>query len=188
MHAVSRIRLSTRSGGDARLARRLIVMAISVPVFLSACATGSPVAPGSGPASVAPPVHASEGVVARETSLGRAAAELVADAVEILPTGRVVLRVENRGDSTFTYGRPIVVERWNGQAWVETVESREAAWTMELLIVRARETGVEQQWPFLPTHRPEPGWYRFTKSVQTENPPGDPEAMVVRARVRVIEG
>jgi hypothetical protein len=58
---------------------------------------------------------------------------------------------------------------------------------MELIMVRPHETGIEQRWPFLDAHHPEPGWYRFTKWIQAEHVAGDPERVAVRARVRVVE-
>jgi hypothetical protein len=136
------------------------------------------------PGASAPPVHESEGVVTLE-SPEEASVELVAAPAEIAPAGRVVLRLHNRGETALSYGRPVQVERWDGEAWVETEESRQAAWTMELLIVQGGQPGVEQEWPFQPTTRAEPGWYRFTKQVQAEPPGDEPRQTAVRARIRV---
>jgi hypothetical protein len=133
----------------------------------------------------APPPHESESVVALDTSRGRAAAELVARPTGIAPSGSVVLQLQNRGDIRLVYGRPIWVERWDGQGWVETDESRNAAWTMEALFVAPRGGGVEQRWPFFGGHVPQPGWYRFSKSVGLDIASADREQFVVRARVRV---
>lgn len=153
----------------------------AVGVMLAGCGTLKD-APAS---SVPPPPDESEGIVEKED--GRVAAELVADPAEIGLDGQVVLRVLNRGESGLSFGRPITVERWEESGWIETDESRNAAWTMELLFVASGEGGVEQPWPFLREHRPEPGWYRFTKQVQGENTSGDAPRLVVRERVQVVD-
>ena len=172
-------------GPRSRIPRPLIAaVAPMLFIFAGCAATASPTAPGTD-AGGAPPLHESESVVALDTSRGRAAAELVARPAEIAPSGRVVLQVQNRGEVRLVYGRPISVERWDGQRWVETDESRNAAWTMEALLVEPRGGGVEQRWPFLEGHVPQPGWYRFTKSVGPDIVATDREQFVVRARVRV---
>jgi hypothetical protein len=123
-----------------------------------------------------------EGVV--EVDGGRVAAELAVEPDRIDPDGRVVLRVVNHGERALSYGRPITAERWRENRWEETGESRETAWTMELLILDPGKTGVEQTWPFFPDQHPEPGWYRFTKLIQSEDS-GDMIRLTVRARVAV---
>lgn len=170
--------------GRAPWRPQLILAVLAAPLLVLACGgLSSPVAPGDDTGG-APPQHQSEGVVTVDTAGGAAAARLVADPAVIAPTGSVVLRVENRGDLRLLYGRPIVVERWDGSEWIETEESRNAAWTMELIILQPHQSGVQQRWPFREGSVPRPGWYRFTKRVQTDS--GDPN-FVVRARVRVTE-
>jgi hypothetical protein len=167
----------SQRGAAGRLALLIAACALTLP----ACGRQMSPTPGAS----GPPVHESEGLVTLESPAGPASAELVAEPAEFAPDATVVLRLHNRGETALSYGRPIQVERWDGEAWVETEESRQAAWTMELLIVQGGQPGVEQTWPFQPTTRPEPGWYRFTKRVQAE-PPGDEARQVaVRARVRV---
>jgi hypothetical protein len=161
-----------------------IVIALATPVLLAVCGHVGPTAPGDD--SGAPPSQ-SEGPTIIETSRGRAAAELVAEPSEIAPGSRVILRVENRGEVGLAYGRPILVEQWDGGEWVETDESRQTAWTLELILVRPQQSGVEQRWPFVASYTPRPGWYRFTKQIQTEDTNREPERFVVRARVRVLE-
>jgi hypothetical protein len=135
--------------------------------------------------SAPPPPDASEGVV--DADNGPIAAELIAEPEEIDASGRVALRVANRGERTLNYGRPIRVERWDGNTWRETEESLNAAWTMELLIVQPGETGVPQPWPFLPDQEAGPGWYRFTKELYAETSSGDATRLLIRTRVRVTE-
>lgn len=134
-----------------------------------------------------PPADPSEGLVQAED--GVVTAELVANPAGIAPDGRVKVRVVNRGTRALSYGRPITVEKWNGEAWVETEESRNAMWTMELLHVEPEKIGVEQAWPFLPDQRPESGWYRMTKHVSAESPDPDqdPVMLTIRTRVEVRE-
>jgi hypothetical protein len=119
-----------------------------------------------------------------EAADGVAAAELTAEPTTVAPGEPVELTVVNHGEVDLGYGRPITVERWDGEAWVETDESREAMWTMELLMLPAGQTGEAQTWPFAEDRTPEEGWYRFTKSVRAEAADGDTE-LTVRARVRV---
>jgi hypothetical protein len=172
-------------GPRSRTPRMLrAIVAPMMFIFAGCAAASSPTAPGP-EAGGAPPPHESESVVALDTSRGRAAAELVARPTEIAPSGRVVLQLQNRGDVRLVYGRPISVERWDGQDWIETEESRNAAWTMDALFLEPRGGGVGQRWPFLEGHVPQPGWYRFTKSVGLDIVSTDREQFVVRARVRV---
>jgi hypothetical protein len=162
--------------------RNALLLGLVTASLAMACGGVGPTAQGQpGPA-----IHASEGTVTLETPAGQAAAELVATPREIGPDGTVILQVMNRGDVPLTYGRPIQVERWDGTSWVETEESRESAWTMELLIVQPGAPGVEQRWPFLETSRPDPGWYRFTKRVQPDTGAG-PTPVAVRTRVQVTD-
>ena len=174
-------------GPRSRIPRMLMATVASMLLVCAGCAASdSPTAPGTD-AGGAPPLHESEGVVALDTSRGRAAAQLVARPTEMAPSGRVVLQVHNRGDVRLVYGRPIWVERWDGQQWVETDESRNAAWTMDALSVEPGRGGVEQRWPFLEGSVPQPGWYRLTKSVSLNLDIGstDREQFIIRARVRV---
>lgn len=128
-----------------------------------------------------PPVDETEGIVQE----GAAAVELLAEPSEITPDQQVVVRVANRGETGLGYGRPVTVERWEEGEWTETGESRNAAWTMEMLHVEAGELGVEQTWPFQPDRQAEPGWYRFTKHVNAETSGGEMVRMAVRARAKV---
>jgi hypothetical protein len=163
--------------------RRMSVLFLIVAAAgLAACGAR---APGIDEGSPPPPADESEGLVEVDTDEGLAAAELTAQPDEVEPGEAVSVRVENRGELTVSFGRPIVVERWDGQDWTETDESREAAWTMELLLLDPGQPGVEQIWPFLDDHTPEPGWYRFTKRLHAETAEGDPAELVIRARVRV---
>jgi hypothetical protein len=164
--------------------RRLLIL-LAAALVLAACGgleDAPPIAPTD---EEPPPVDASEGVVEAGTEDGQAAAELVADPEETSPDGEVILRIENRGEVDINYGRPITVERWDGDEWVETDESRESVWTMELLHLPAGESGVDQPWPFIEGHEPEPGWYRFTKQIYVEGESGESTELIVRARVRV---
>ncbi len=133
--------------------------------------------------SAPPEPDASEGVVKADDE--PIAAELVAEPKATDPSGPITLRVANRGERPINYGRPIRVERWDGETWRETEESLDAAWTMELLIVQPGETGVAQPWPFLRDHEAGPGWYRFTKELYAETASGDATRLRVRARARV---
>ena len=139
---------------------------------------------GAPQVSEPPPADGSEGIV--EAAQGRASGELVAEPDEIAPDGRVVLRVVNHGERMLSYGRPITVERWQKEQWEETEESRNTAWTMELLLLAPGKAGVEQTWPFLADQRPEPGWYRFTKVLQSEGG-DDVVRLTVRTRILVTE-
>lgn len=132
-----------------------------------------------------PPPDETEGVVQQDG--GRMAAELTAAPTEIEPDQPVALRIVNRGEVGLGYGQPITAERWEDSTWVETEESRDAAWTMELLHVAPGGEGVEQEWPFLPGQRPDPGWYRFSKDVQADSANEQPERVVLRSRVKVRE-
>jgi hypothetical protein len=158
----------------------LLILAVSGALFGSACAQpASPRASTSAP----PPTDASEQTV--RSSDGRAAAQLVGSSGRIGPGERVTVHVANRGQVALNHGRPMVVERWNGSAWEETAESRNTAWTMELLQIEPGRSGVEQTWPFHADHRPVPGWYRLTKDLYTADGARDPERLFVRARVEV---
>jgi hypothetical protein len=68
---------------------------------------------------------------------------------------------------------------------VETEESRQATWTMELLIVAPGQQGEAQRWPFLPGREAEPGWYRFSKQVFAGSG-SDSAQFIVCASVRVV--
>lgn len=129
----------------------------------------------------------SEGVVKADD--GAVAAELIATPVEITEEGRVQVRVVNRGTRAVSFGRPVTVEKWNGEAWLETEESCNSMWTMDLLYVESGDTGVEQPWPFLPDQRPDAGWYRMTKQVSAEAPGPDQDhvSLTIRTRVEVRE-
>ena len=163
----------------------MVLIAMLVPALLTACGQVGVTSPSQTP--TAPPGDDALGIVAVETPRGRAAAELVAQPAEMGPGGRTVVRVANRGNLRLGYGRPLKVEWWNGQAWVETDESREAAWTMELILLEPNEIGVEQRWPFREGQRPQAGLYRFTKQVHVEDTANTPERITVMARVRVVE-
>jgi hypothetical protein len=167
-----------------------VALLVLFAFVIAACGGFVDVDPGFGEgddAPAAPPTDESEGVVELETEAGIAAAELVAEPDQISPDGSAVIRVENRGDVDLGYGRPVTVERWDGEAWVETDESREAVWTMELLLVGPAESGVDQPWPFMEDQDVEPGWYRFTKRIHVEDETGDAGELIVRARVLVTE-
>lgn len=170
-------------------------MFISFPLLASALFALSLVGCGSNEASIPEPMPTvtppladdSEGRVEAED--GKVAAELIATPILIPPDGRVQVSVVNRGDKALNFGRPITVERWDGAAWVETEESRNAAWTMELFDLEPGTTGEEQTWPFHPDQRPEPGWHRISKHVSAEPPgPGqDSISLTIRTRVEVRE-
>ncbi|MCC5835131.1 MAG: hypothetical protein JJU20_10390 [Opitutales bacterium] len=131
-----------------------------------------------------PPVHASEGVV--EALDGRAAGELWVDREQMTVGEQLVVQVRNRGELALGFGRPVMVERWDGEGWVETEASRRSAWTMDYLYAFPGEEGIEQVWPFGGTEVSEPGWYRFTKRVNAEDLDGESTQLELRARVRVV--
>ncbi len=109
----------------------------------------------------------------------------MADAQAISADQEVTLRLRNLGEESAQYGRPVVVERWNGSLWVETEASSQMMWTMELRALGPGETGEAQRWPFFPKAPPEPGWYRFTKIVHLGNRADATVTRMVRARVEV---
>ena len=131
-----------------------------------------------------PPFDGSEGVV--EAIDGRAAGKLWIDRDEIAAGEQVVLQVRNRGEVALGFGRPVRVEFWEGEDWVETEASRHSAWTMDYLYAFPGQEGIEQIWPFRGGEDPQPGWYRFTKAVNAEDPEGESAQMQLRARVRVV--
>lgn len=116
---------------------------------------------------------------------GRAVAQWRVEPKRFDGDGQVVLQVVNRGELPLNYGRPILVEGWDGSAWSETEGSRQSMWTMDLLQVGPGEAGIEQTWPFRREADPEPGWYRFTKQVYAESDGGETEQMLLRGRVEV---
>ena len=168
-----------------RSSTRMVLIAIFLPALLTACGQVGVTSPTD--TSTTPPRDDSQGVVAVAASRGRAAAELVAQPTEIEPGDRTVVRVANRGDLRLGYGRPLKVERWNGREWIETDESRQTAWTMELILLEPDQIGVEQPWPFRDGQRPQAGWYRFTKQIHVEDTANTPERLTVTGRVRVLE-
>lgn len=158
------------------------MLATAIAVFVGgACAQST--APRSA-AAPAPPTEASEETV--RSADGRAAAALIVSAARIRPGESVKVQIANRGQVALNYGRPVIVERWTGSAWEETPESRNTAWTMELLQVEPGRSGVEQTWPFQPEHRPPAGWYRFSKDLYAGNGGSNPERLIVRTRVEVV--
>jgi hypothetical protein len=163
--------------------KRAALLAILAPALMAGCGGARLTAPSD----AGPPLDESEGLMVVETSSGRAAAELVAQPAEIAPGDPVVLRVANRGNLRLGYGRPITVERWDGREWIETEDSRDTAWTLELLLLTPNQTGAQQMWPFRDGDDSRSGWYRFTKHLQTEDQTGEAERFAVRARVRVVE-
>ena len=156
--------------------------------LLAACnGAGTPAeSNGETEAGTPPAPDVSEGIVERAD--GRVAAELETEPETIEADEQVTLRVTNRGETGLSYGRPITVERWDGENWVETEESRNAMWTLELLYVEPGETGVEQTWPFRSDHRPETGWYRLSKELHADEDvdvDGEPARLMIRSRARV---
>lgn len=147
---------------------------LAMAVLLSACQ-------GTFGPSEPPPVSQPGESGAAESGIA-----LLAEPQTIDRQGSVTLRVDNQSDVMAEYGRPITVERWNGDAWQETEASRQSMWTMDLLMVQAGETGVEQTWPFGARRTPQPGWYRLSKQVQTR-PESNAGAVRISARVRVTE-
>ncbi len=149
-----------------------------VGLLMVACSANSDLQEG-------PEVDASEGIV--EALDGRAVGELWVDRNEAAVGEAVVVQVRNHGELALGFGRPVKVELWDGESWVETEASRTSAWTMDYLYAFPGERGPEQIWPFGRVELPEPGWYRFTKTVNVENPSGDNVQMQLRARVVVLE-
>ncbi len=162
---------------------RPLVLALATALALlggGACAQS--VTPRS--AVSAPPTDAAEKTVS--SADGRAAAALLVSSDQIRPGESVKVQVANHGLVAINYGRPVTVERWTGSAWQETRESRDTAWTMELLQVEPGRSGVEQPWPFQSGQRPTPGWYRFSKELYPANGGQGSEPFVIRARVEVV--
>lgn len=165
-----------------------VVALLALPILLlAACGPDEqPGAPGidDGPAAEEPPADDTDGVVEQGTDEGSAAAELVVEPASIPPDGEASVTVVNHGDVTLGYGRPISVERWDGDQWVRWEPADEVAWTMELLMLEAGQTGVEQTFPFA-EEAPDPGWYRLTKQIVPETTGEDPGEIIVTARVLV---
>jgi hypothetical protein len=162
---------------------RLVPLALaSALALLAGGACAQSVAPRS--AVPAPPAEAGEKTV--RSADGRATATLLVSSDQIQPGERVQVQVANRGLVAINYGRPVTVERWTGSAWEETAESRDTAWTMELLQVEPGRSGVEQPWPFQPGRRMTPGWYRFSKVLFFDSGGQASGQLVVRARVEVV--
>jgi hypothetical protein len=157
-----------------------LLAAAAVLLALAAC--GEPTPPRPDAPGEAPPEDPAAGVVEQDTDAGRAAAELTAEPDTVAPGEPVDLVLVNHGEVELGYGRPVTVERWDGEAWAETDESREAAWTMELLLLAPGQAGEAQTWPFSDT--PEEGWYRLTKTARAEGA-GDDVELGVRALVQV---
>lgn len=164
--------------------RRPLLLALVVLLALAACAELRP--PAIDAPEEEPPADAAEGVVEEETDEGLAAAELTAEPEVVAAGEPVEVVLDNRGEVELSYGRPVTAERWDGEQWVETEASREAVWTMELLILPPGEPGQTQAWPFVEDHTPEPGWYRFTKTAHAATADGEAE-LTVRARVQVTD-
>lgn len=138
---------------------------------------------GSNRNLMTPPEHESEGIV---VAIGNTAikAELRVEPADVGPGDRCRLTVVNHGEIPLWFGRPVTVERWDGEDWVETAASREAFWTMDLLWAAPGEEGPQQEWPFgAERGEVKPGWYRFTKQVSAEGETESPVTLVLRARV-----
>lgn len=144
----------------------------------SACAQSSK-------SATPPPEDPSEATV--RSADERAAAALTVSAAQIRPGETVNVQVANRGEVAVNHGRPLVVEHWTGTAWEETTDSRNTAWTMELLHVEPGRSGLEQPWPFQSGQKPPPGWYRFTKDLHPSESGSAPKPLVVRTRVEVVQ-
>jgi hypothetical protein len=175
------------SNVDTTILRAMALLVLPL-LLLAACGEEErPAAPGidEGPAAEAPPEDPSEAVVEAEADEGTVAAELTVGPERISPGEQTTANVVNHGEVPIGYGRPIGVERWDGEAWVHWPPADEAAWTMELLLLGPGETGVDEAFPFT-DERPEPGWYRLTKDVHAEST-GDPPQLTIRARV-LVEG
>lgn len=147
---------------------------------------GNSTGTSEGPDDDTPPLGTGEGEVRPPEHPG-AAGLLKASPEQVRPGERVTLQVVNLGEATLSFGRPITVERWEEGEWVETPESRESFWTMDLLWAQAHDRGPEQHWPFLSEQVPPPGWYRFTKHLQAEDAEGGAVSFYLRARVQVEE-
>lgn len=150
----------------------------------SPAATSSPGEPSPGGE---PSPATEEGEVEASTEEGRAVAELVAEQGRISPDETTAVVVVNRGEVTLGYGRPIEVERWDGEAWVSWPPADDVFWTMELLVVEPGQRGEAQPFPFT-EQQPEPGRYRLTKEVTPQVEDRDPPQLTVRVVVEVTEG
>ncbi|MCC5805929.1 MAG: hypothetical protein JJU00_06325 [Opitutales bacterium] len=160
---------------------------VAIALNLAGCGGNDPASTESAANDAPPPADQSEGVVRADT--GRIAAELIATPGKIQPDGRVRINVVNHGARALEFGRSFTVEKWDGESWVETRESLNAMWTMDLLFVEPGTTGEEQTWPFLPGQRPDPGWYRISQRVSADppDPDGNPISLTIRTRVEVRE-
>jgi hypothetical protein len=161
------------------------IAAVVIALTLAGCGNTDPIPSGSTSFPAPPPADPAEGLVQSDDE--SVAAELIATPAVISPDERTQVRVLNRGSEPLGFGRPFTIEKWDGEAWVETEDSLNSMWTMDMLYVEPGAAGVEQAWPFLPDHRPEAGWYRFTKHVSAEpsTPGQNPVSLTLRSRVEV---
>jgi hypothetical protein len=72
----------------------------------------------------------------------------------------VEFQIVNHGPETLTFGEPYVLERRDGDDWVECNE--ETTWTVPLIELRPEHQRTE--WAHIPSYG-QPGRYRVTKEV-----------------------
>jgi hypothetical protein len=166
------------------LATLLAILLAGVVACGDAPGPGDATDPSPEPDQDAPQETDEEGVVEIETDAGTAAAELVVEPVTISGGEQAIVRVENHGELPLGYGRPIEVERWEGEGWARWEPADEVMWTMEMLLVEPGGSGEEQPFPFT-EQDPEPGLYRLTKIAFAEVEDADAPQLTIRARIEV---
>jgi hypothetical protein len=87
----------------------------------------------------------------------------------VRPGQRLLIRVENHGSETITYGESFRVQRYEEGAWVEGLDLRRRRWFLWLGFLQPGGAGRCSAL-VLPTDTP-PGRYRIVKSVRTERWP-----------------
>jgi hypothetical protein len=87
-------------------------------------------------------------------------AELRTATTQARPGDTVEYQIVNHGPETLTFGEPYILERREGDDWVECNE--ETTWTTPLFDLRPEHERTE--WAHIPKDGP-PGRYRVTKEV-----------------------
>lgn len=108
-----------------------------------------------------------------DTPEGRAEVDLEVREEQVPRCGEVELRPRNTGEIDLSYGAPVQLERWDGDAWHDvSALPPGAAWPLPEFGVQPGEAGEWEQLPLDRLDHVEPGWYRLTKSFSAE-PAGD---------------
>ena len=87
-------------------------------------------------------------------------AELRSTTTTARPGDTVAYQIVNHGPETLTFGEPYILERLDGNNWVECNE--ETTWTVPLFSLRPGHERTE--WAHIPASGA-PGRYRVTKEV-----------------------